>query len=103
QHAPQVPSPADRRQAVDRAIGNLDCLRFIAKRQDREHGPENLFARDAVSRRYVVEDNRPHVTASCNRVRCRAAVHEPGALTLTAFYVSHDLPLTPSTHIPTEP
>src|SRR5437660_1005935 len=75
-----VLGPDARREAVARAVGELDALRLALEREHRQYRPEDFFVHDLHAGCGAVEHGRLDVEALAVDLGRLAAGHEPGAI-----------------------
>src|SRR3989440_7165377 len=90
-----VSGPDPRREAVQRAVGELDALGLVVERQHRQHRTEDFLVDDLHPGPGVVEHRGFDVEAFAVHLRGLAARHQPGAFLLSRRDVGeHGLLLT---------
>src|SRR2546430_9688593 len=77
-----IPGPDPGREAVQRAVAELDALGFVLERQHRQNGTENLLVDDLHPWLGVVEHRGLDVEPLAVHLRGFAAGHQPGAFLL---------------------
>src|SRR5438105_14985259 len=78
-----VPRPDPGREAVQRAVGELDALGFVLERQYRQHRTENLLVDDLHAGPGAVEHRGFDVEPLAVHLRRFAARHQPSAFFLS--------------------
>ena len=86
-------------QAVDCVVGDSDGLFLISESHDGEHGTKDLFTRNLVRDRNVIENNRRHIEAIRVRARCGGLISDACTFGLAGSDISENLLLVlPARH-----
>src|SRR5438552_9335025 len=98
-----VLGPDARREAVARAVGELDALRLALEREHRQYRSEDFFVHDLHAGCGAVEHGRLDVEALAVDLGRLAAGHEPGAILRSRGDVGEHRLLLPLGHDRPEP